>query len=159
MTDDWPQIKARHPVERVLARTFVTDAGCWQYTGNRWDGYGRVQVGSRPDGTRKKVSAHRVVWEHFRGPIPAGLVIDHLCRNRACQNPDHMRIVSPHENTLAVGSLALPKLNADKTCCIRGHALVGGNVYTDQTSGKRYCRLCRRERQRKWSASHPREKQ
>jgi hypothetical protein len=150
---DWESVR---PVERVLTRTFVTSNGCWEYLGNRWDGYGRVMVGSRLDGTRKKVLAHRVVWEHFRGPIPAGLVIDHLCRNRACQRPDHMRTVTWLENTFADGSVALPKSNADKTHCKRGHSLAGSNLYTHQGTGKRYCRACRRERQKKWNASYPR---
>lgn len=42
--------------------------------------------------------AHRVYYERARGPIPDGLVVDHLCRVRACCNPDHLEVVTMTEN-------------------------------------------------------------
>lgn len=79
--------------------------------------------------------AHRVAYEQAKGPIPTGLQIDHLCRNRACVNPDHLEAVTQGENVRR----AVP----DR--CINGHDL-NDNPY--RYHGKRMCRPCRRERQR-----------
>ena len=72
-----------------------TGTSCWECTcrANR-NGYRRVW-----DGQREPV-AHRYAWEHLNGPIPDGLILDHLCRFRACIRPDHMEPVTHRENTL-----------------------------------------------------------
>lgn len=69
--------------------------GCWVWTGrlNR-NGYGRVWWQGR------EPVVHRVVWELLIGPIPKGLVLDHLCRNRACCNPGHLEPVTQRENVV-----------------------------------------------------------
>lgn len=68
------------------------DTGCWEWTAHRTRlGYGRFYAG-------RYVQASRWSFEFFRGPIPDGLEIDHLCRNRACVNPDHLEPVSHAEN-------------------------------------------------------------
>lgn len=71
------------------------ETACWLWQGemNR-NGYGRVWVNG------KRLMAHRVVYESLRGPIGEGLLLDHLCRNRACCNPDHLEPVTHRENTL-----------------------------------------------------------
>lgn len=75
--------------QRLMSRYEVEPSGCWRWLGTRtWGGYG--QIGRH--GTN--VTAHRAMWEHLRSPIPKGLVIDHLCCNRACVNPDHMEVVT-----------------------------------------------------------------
>lgn len=73
----------------------VDDSGCWIWEGciNKGTGYGYVTRG------RANTGAHRWVYERLVGPIPDGLVIDHLCRVRACCNPAHMEPVTPGENT------------------------------------------------------------
>ena len=83
-------------VARVFQRVLVDrKTGCWLWQGelNR-NGYGRVWF----MGVRYMV--HRIVWTVLRGPIEDGLVLDHLCRNRACCNPDHLEPVTVRENTL-----------------------------------------------------------
>lgn len=73
---------------RLLARREVTESGCWVWLGNRTPrGYGQIHV----DGATAYV--HRAAYEVWIGPIRAGLVIDHLCRNAACFNPAHLEAV------------------------------------------------------------------
>lgn len=75
--------------ERLLSRYEVTPDGCWRWTGTlTHGGYGQIARHGR------NVTAHRAMWEHLRGPIPEGLVIDHLCLNRRCVNPDHLEVVT-----------------------------------------------------------------
>lgn len=96
----------KHPVEFI-----VHPLGCWEWTGSRLKaGYGMT---SR-DGRRKM--AHRAYYEDWFGPIPPGMVIDHLCRNPCCVFPPHMEVVTNAENTRR-GRKAL--LNEDAVRAIR----------------------------------------
>jgi hypothetical protein len=86
--------------------------------------------------------AHRVVWELLVGSIPDGLVVDHQCRNRACCNPAHLRLVTPYVNATE-NSISPLALNLAKDACHRGHPLAA-----NPCSGNRHCEECQRERQR-----------
>ena len=122
---------------RFWAKVVKSD-GCWTWRGStHWkEGYGRFRYHG------KTVSAHRVAYELTIGPIPDGLVIDHLCRNRVCVNPAHMEPVTDRENVLrGVGPSAI---NSTKTHCLRGHAFSTENTRIDKI-GKRDCRTCSRE--------------
>lgn len=125
-------------------------SGCFLWTGALDQrGYGRFNH----DYTYTR--AHRYAFEHERGPIPDGLVIDHLCRNRACVNPAHMRVVTNTENVLAPGSLSLPRLQKEKTHCKHGHPFSGDNLRMKRHVNGRQTRVCRactqaRDRKRYW---------
>lgn len=142
-------IRGRHaatltPEQRFWSRVDKTDT-CWNWIGGgvrTTDGYGRFQAET---GDPCKVQAHRWSYERLVGPIPNGMQLDHLCRNRACVNPDHLEPVSNRENLLR--GETLPASNVAKTHCPQGHAYVEGNVYTPP-SGRRMCRECRRQRDR-----------
>lgn len=118
--------------------------GCWVWTA-AGDGRG---YGVFWDG-RRQVRAHRFAYSLWHGPAPAGLDIDHLCRNRGCVNPAHLRAVSRRENVLCgEGHTAR---NASKTHCPRGHAYSEENTYAHR--GSRHCRECCRARRRTYEVT------
>lgn len=85
--------RAGTPEERLLARREIDANGCWVWTGrHERAGYGHIDY----DG--KAVYVHRLAYETWRGPVADGLELDHLCRNRACFNPDHLEPVTRQEN-------------------------------------------------------------
>lgn len=112
---------------------------CWPWRGSpAVKGYGRFFLTRR-----KSLRAHRLALILTSGPIPASLVVDHICRQRDCCNPAHLRAISNAENVLiGVGPTAQ---NARKTHCKRGHELAGWNLIL---RGKcRNCRRCRYDAQ------------
>jgi len=126
---------------RFWAKVRVLDSGCWEWVAAR-DTYGYGQYSPVHD---KPVGAHRFAYERLIGPIPPPLVTDHLCRNRACVNPEHIQPVTNRENTLrGIGPSAI---NAVKTHCIQGHAFDDTNTWIHR--GTRWCRTCGRESTRR----------
>ena len=126
--------------DRLWARVNAT-ANCWEWTGAlSTDGYGRIGLG--PRGQYKM--AHRAVYESVVGPIPDGLTLDHLCRNRACVNPDHLEPVELAEN-LRRAPNQISTINANKTHCVNGHKFDSHNTYLRKDRPRRReCRACRR---------------
>lgn len=126
-------------IDRLMkfARKVARTATCWRWIGNLHpdNGYPRFWLGRHDD-----YLAHRLAYEWSGGTIPAGLTIDHLCRNRWCVNPDHLEPVTRGENNLRGGSPWAE--NARKTHCHRGHEFTAENTYTHK--GMRHCRECAR---------------
>ena len=130
------------PQAAALARLLdrcVQDGDCWTWTGCTDQGYGRIGAFSRYWWT------HRLSYILLVGEIPDGLEIDHLCRNRACVNPEHLDPV-PREVNIARGN-AFQMVNARKTECLRGHAFTPENTEVNR-KGQRSCKACRAIRRR-----------
>lgn len=119
---------------------------CWEWTGIRNRGGYGLYVLSGPTRPRKARMAHRVAYEALVGPIPEGLDLDHLCRNRGCVRPDHVEPVSHRVNTLRGNTLTA--INAAKTHCKRDHEFTPENTYRHK-DGRRECWTCKRENRRR----------
>jgi len=154
---------ARHENRRVILPRIVSkiveipgpvDTPCWQWTGAKDNrGYGNVKI----QGHVRK--AHRVVYEWLRGPIPAGLEGDHLCRNRACVRPDHIELVTHAENgQRGDGSWMSGERQRGKTRCLQGHEYTPANTYIQPSTGGRCCRACDREKKAALRATRRRAK-
>jgi hypothetical protein len=120
--------------------------GCWLWTGRVTPkGYAHFQG----DAARKVVAAHRWSYEHFKGPIPEGMQVDHTCHNadptckggptclhRRCVNPDHLEAV---DNTTNFSRSKNHHVN--RTHCPKGHPYDEANTIVKP--GRRLCRACR----------------
>lgn len=133
--ENWLMIAPR--LEANIER--LPKEGCWLWTGARnGSGYGRIQV------ARRRHLAHRVMYELANGPIPSGLVLDHLCRTPLCVRPDHLEAVSQRENLLR--GKTITARNAAASHCPRGHEYSAANTVV--RGGSRKCIECNRARNR-----------
>lgn len=132
-------------LQRFWRKVLITD-GCWEWLAHeRGKGYGGFRFGGR------HLYAHRFSY-WLENELPDDLMIDHLCRNRICIRPSHLRLVTARVNALE-NSVSVGALNVLKTVCHKGHALAGYNLYITP-AGFRHCRACKIARQRRWRRRH-----
>lgn len=128
--------------ERFLAKVAqFLPSDCWTWLAGKSDtGYGSF----RADG--RTWNAHQWAYEHWIGPVPDGLQLDHFfCNDRGCASPFHVRPVTQYENILRGNGVTVKFVGA--TRCLRGHLLEGHNLIINNR-GHRVCRICENWRQR-----------
>lgn len=124
----------KNTADSILSRV-KKGVGCWEWSGTIGaKGYGRCRWNG------KYMNSHRAVYEILKGAVSSELQLDHLCRNRACVNPDHLEPVSPKINVLRGEGLAAK--NAKKTHCPKNHEYSKENTYI--LRNHRYCKECSR---------------
>lgn len=123
-------------VERVITNIDVVGE-CWI---SRYSigSHGYSQIGWKDGGRRFATLCHRVAWVHVFGPIPEGMTVDHICRQRRCVNPAHLRLLTNVDNARDNGM-------ARRTACPAGHPYDDENTYR-RANGHRQCRACATER-------------
>jgi HNH endonuclease len=129
--------------EKLIDGLSISGASeCWEWKRGRSEGYGTIYVKG------DHFLVHRVMYELYRGPIPEGRQIDHLCRNRGCGNPSHMEVVTTRVNILR--GMSPSAVNARKTHCVHGHEFTAENT-KPRRDGSRICRECERKLKREWA--------
>jgi hypothetical protein len=125
---------------RLLEKCAVDPkTGCWEWMRAKINGYGVLSVKSRA------IKAHRIAWELFRGPIPAGMLVCHTCDNRACINPAHLYVGTYTNNNHDIIERR-GHHNSNKTHCKHGHEFNEEN--TRRSPRGRHCIACTRNYER-----------
>ena len=129
-----PEIKK---VEKFLCKINAVDGNCWNWSGEiSKEGYGLFSISS------KRFFAHRISFEMFKEKLNTSLVIDHVCRNRKCVNPDHLRQVTTRINNIE-NSISLFAKKSSQSHCVNGHEFSEDSIYWEK--GRRKCVKCRRK--------------
>lgn len=128
------------PVGERLKRLSRREGDCLLFTGAVSNRYAQIEIQG------VKQMAHRVAYELAKGPIPAGLELDHTCKRPTCINSEHLEPVTGRVNILRSDGPA--SRNAKKTTCPQGHS------YDMATTKRRHCKQCRAEAQRRYRTNH-----
>lgn len=132
--DFWKKVNKRGPHPRGR----IAPGRCWVWTGGLQKGYGIFCFNN------ERWRAHRFSFALSNGTIPEGADVHHVCENKKCVRPSHLKAVPPerHSELHDHGSY-----NTAKTHCINGHEFTEDNTYIRPRG--RECRACIRDRQRK----------
>lgn len=139
----WVVANAAGVLSHLADRSTVTESGCWQWQGSiNHAGYGSTCIRYRT------WRAHRLAFVAAKGAPTPGLVLDHLCRNRACVNPDHLEEVTKEENERrGIASESAKARYASTETCARGHSAALHRKTSVRASDGytiRVCMECRR---------------
>lgn len=130
----YPSLEARIKENATVQPPTILPTGCWEWNLRLdRDGYGQIGIHG------KNWLAHRASYTIFVGPIPDGMQLDHLCRNRRCVNPEHLEPVTQLENGLRGESICVKNMLKNK--CVNGHEFTPDNTYI-RKGGWRACRIC-----------------
>lgn len=131
------QFQLEDPMHRFMDKIDLGDNLCWLFPYTDKYGYATLYFGRSPE------KGHRFMYTVFKGDIPNGYEIDHLCGVKRCINPDHLEAVSHTEN--------MRRLYANMKSCRRGHEYTPENFRTTINNGyiTRFCRVCDRLRKAK----------
>lgn len=137
-----PLIIPDRAAERAATNYTANDAGCF-ISNYSIGSHGYAQVGWQNGSERRAVTAHRAAWVYYHGTqIPDGMTVDHLCKERKCVNPEHLRLLSNFENARRTSGRDWPVGE-----CANGHS----NEYLmADYSGKLHCSICSKAHQRRW---------
>lgn len=139
-----PLMQGRSKIGRKWPMFLVDEKECWNWLViDKTNGYGILTL------NHESYRAHVWIYSNCVGPITKGMVLDHLCRNKSCVNPNHLEMVTSKENTLRGTSFSA--VNATKTNCPKGHLLSGTNLL--KSGKRRHCRECMRKRNREYKAN------
>ena len=129
-------------IDRFWGQVAFRQWGCWEWRGAlAKKGYAHFWLVNSPR------IGHRISYQITRGPIPDGLTIAHLCRNKKCVNPSHLEVATIRKSVLR--GFGVTAMNARKRYCLRGHPLFGPNLYT-YPNGGRSCRTCKKASMQKF---------
>jgi len=139
--DKWntiPHIMSKIKVDH--STPLLNGSHCQVWTGTLCRGYGQTNF------LQRRQSVHRLMYQIYGGHIPEGFQLDHLCRNKACCNPDHLEAVTPSENVRRA-----PHRFRNVTHCIAGHEYTPENtryIFKDGVKIGRQCKACSYQRTR-----------
>ena len=126
---------------RLMWSKMSTPKGCWEWTGSLLSSGYPQSIAVNGSGERNLFRPQRLMFHWFKYPIPDGFVVDHLCKNHKCVNPDHMEDIT-HELNVARG--------LKRKYCKRGHPQTQENRYAYSSHGRRRerCKPCMLRRKR-----------
>jgi hypothetical protein len=118
---------------------------CWEWQASKTpNGYGQI---SATCPTKARYLAHRLSYLHYKGEIPESMIIDHICHNRSCVNPDHLQVVTAKQNSMFAVTRDKSHF-AFREYCKRGHRRTEDNIYIIPSSGSRQCLQCKLDQSR-----------